>query len=135
MADLILQEQIDSRIEVHSAETNNIPRNDETANKAFDDETTVKVSIKQKTKRGQKTKEISGQEKHLEDQLIQCKARIAMLEDVNRDYKNTINLLRSQLEIKTVMSNVRAIKHKQTQNLTLRASLTAYLRELNMSLR
>jgi len=105
MADLILQEQIDSRIEVHSAETNNIPRNDETANKAFDDETIVKVPIKQKTKRGQKTKEISGQEKHLEDQLIQCKARIAMLEDVNRDYKNTINLLRSQLEIKNVMGN------------------------------
>ena len=54
MADLILQEQIDSRIEVHSAETNNIPRNDETANKAFDDETIVKVPIKQKTKRGAK---------------------------------------------------------------------------------
>ena len=28
-----------------------------------------------------------------------------MLEDVNRDYKNTINLLRSQLEIKNVMGN------------------------------
>jgi hypothetical protein len=26
----------------------------------------------------------------------------AMLEDLNRDYKNTINLLRSQLEIKNI---------------------------------
>jgi chromosome condensin MukBEF complex kleisin-like MukF subunit len=41
-------------------------------------------------------------ERQLDEQLIQCKARIAMLEDLNRDYKNTINLLRSQLEIKNV---------------------------------
>jgi hypothetical protein len=41
-------------------------------------------------------------ERQLDEQLIQCKARIAMLEDLNRDYKNTINLLRSELEIKNV---------------------------------
>jgi hypothetical protein len=36
--------------------------------------------------------------RQMEEQLVQCKARIVILEDTNRDYKNTINRLRSQLE-------------------------------------
>ena len=62
------------------------------------EETNPKVpSVKRKTKQSNKSRE-----RQLDEQLIQCKARIAMLEDLNRDYKNTINLLRSQLEIKNV---------------------------------
>ena len=52
-------------------------------------------SVKRKTKQSNKSKDISDRERQLDEQLIQCKTRIAMLEDLNRDYKNTINLLRS----------------------------------------
>jgi hypothetical protein len=38
--------------------------------------------------------------RQMEEQLVQCKARIVILEDTNRDYKNTINMLRSQLEVR-----------------------------------
>ena len=63
----------------------------------------VPISVKRKTKQSNKSKDISDRERQLDEQLIQCKARIAMLEDLNRDYKNTINLLRSQLEIKKML--------------------------------
>jgi hypothetical protein len=38
--------------------------------------------------------------RQMEEQLVQCKASIVILEDTNRDYKNTINMLRSQLEVR-----------------------------------
>jgi hypothetical protein len=56
--------------------------------------------VKRKTTQSNKSKDIPDRERQLDEQLIQCKARIAMLEDLNGDYKNTTNLLRSQLEIK-----------------------------------
>ncbi|CAC5376195.1 unnamed protein product [Mytilus coruscus] len=79
----------------------------ETATIVSEEDTILKIPIKQKPKKPNKTKkDVSSQERQLEGQLVQCKARIAMLEDVNRDYKNTINLLRSQLEIKnTTLTN------------------------------
>ncbi|CAC5419282.1 unnamed protein product [Mytilus coruscus] len=78
----------------------------ETATIVSEEDTILKIPIKQKPKSLIKQKDVSSQERQLEGQLVQCKARIAMLEDVNRDYKNTINLLRSQLEIKnTTLTN------------------------------
>ena len=60
------------------------------------EETSPKIpSVKRKTKQSNKSKVISDRERQLDEQLIQCKTRIAMLEDLNRDYTNTINLLRS----------------------------------------
>jgi len=55
-------------------------------------------SQKIKSKKPPKSKENSNIQKQLEGQLNQCKAHLVIMEDTNRDYKNTINLLRMQLE-------------------------------------
>jgi hypothetical protein len=52
------------------------------------EETNPKVpTVKRKTKQSNKSKDIPDRERQLDEQLIQCKARIAMLEDLNRYYK------------------------------------------------
>ena len=55
-------------------------------------------SQKTKQKKQCKTKDNSTTQQQLEEQLTHCKARLVMMEDTNRDYKNTINLLRTQAE-------------------------------------
>ena len=55
---------------------------------------------KPKQKRQAKPKDTTTIIQQLEDQLVRCKARIVMLEDTNRDYLNTINLLRSQAQLR-----------------------------------
>ena len=63
------------------------------------DETMLKeISNKNKPKKVSKIKDQATQLRQMDEQLVQCKARIVILEDTNRDYKNTINMLRSQLE-------------------------------------
>ena len=56
------------------------------------------ISNKNKPKKVSKIKDQATQLRQMDEQLVQCKARIVILEDTNRDYKNTINMLRSQLE-------------------------------------
>ena len=50
-----------------------------------------------KTKKTSKTKE-STSVQQLEEQLAQYRARLVMMEDVNRDYKHTIQLMKSRYE-------------------------------------
>ncbi|CAC5387056.1 unnamed protein product [Mytilus coruscus] len=73
----------------HTAAKNRAACTGETATIVSEEDTILKIPIKQKPKKPNKTKDVSSQERQLEGQLVQCKARIAMLEDVNRDYKKT----------------------------------------------
>ncbi|CAG2207695.1 unnamed protein product [Mytilus edulis] len=59
-------------------------------------------NIKAKPKRQYKCKNINETTQQLEDQLAQCRARLVIMEDTNRDYRNTINLLRMQSEESTI---------------------------------
>jgi hypothetical protein len=54
------------------------------------DETMLKeISNKNKPKKVSKNKDQATQLRQMDEQLVQCKARIVILEDTNRDYKNT----------------------------------------------
>ncbi|CAC5358438.1 unnamed protein product [Mytilus coruscus] len=59
-------------------------------------------NMKAKPKRQYKCKNINETTQQLEDQLAQCRARLVIMEDTNRDYRNTINLLRMQTEESTI---------------------------------
>ncbi|VDH98699.1 Hypothetical predicted protein [Mytilus galloprovincialis] len=59
-------------------------------------------NMKAKPKRQYKCKNINETTQQLEDQLAQCRARLVIMEDTNRDYRNTINLLRMQSEESTI---------------------------------
>ncbi|CAC5377551.1 unnamed protein product [Mytilus coruscus] len=125
----------------HTAAKNRAACTGETATIVSEEDTILKIPIKQKPKKPNKTKDVSSQERQLEGQLVQCKARIAMLEDVNRDYKNTINLLRSQLEIKnTTLTNNEQEQclcrknNMQIRNLTLRKKLEGMLEKFKYEL-
>ncbi|VDI35720.1 Hypothetical predicted protein [Mytilus galloprovincialis] len=59
-------------------------------------------NIKAKPKWQYKCKNINETTQQLEDQLAQCRARLVIMEDTNRDYRNTINLLRKQSEESTI---------------------------------
>ena len=88
-------------------------------------------------KKGQKVETHLKKEKQIEDQLIQCKARIAMLEDINRDYKNTINLLRSQLEVRNMdtensVKNAIVINHSPTEKIMQNKKLKPFLTNSSM---
>jgi len=68
---------------------------------------------KNKQKKQQRSKE-NVHTQQLEEQLAQCKARIVMMEDTNRDYKNTINLLRMQAEESSALNDINNKKLNKT---------------------
>lgn len=68
---------------------------------------------KNKQKKQQRGKE-NVHAQQLERHLAQCKARIVMMEDTNRDYKNTINLLRMQAEESSALNDINIKKPNKT---------------------
>ncbi|CAC5411728.1 unnamed protein product [Mytilus coruscus] len=82
-------------------------------------------NMKAKPKRQNKCKNINETTQQLEDQLVQCRARLVIMEDTNRDYRNTINLLRMQTEestidksnLKTYQSNCSCSNNSQEQTI------------------